>query len=36
MFISRYTVNDHLKSVFAKLGIHSRRELITGLFGQRA
>jgi DNA-binding CsgD family transcriptional regulator len=36
MFISRYTVNDHLKSVFAKLGIHSRRELVTGLFGQTA
>jgi DNA-binding CsgD family transcriptional regulator len=36
MFISRYTVNDHLNSVFAKLVIHSRRELITGLFGQRA
>ena len=34
MFISPYTVQDHLKSIFDKLGVHSRLDLLTRLFAQ--
>jgi DNA-binding CsgD family transcriptional regulator len=33
MFVSQHTVQDHLKSIFAKTSMHSRRELLSRALG---
>jgi DNA-binding CsgD family transcriptional regulator len=35
LFISTYTVRDHIKAVLDKLGVHSKRELIASILSQR-
>ena len=34
LFISKHTVHNHLRSVFEKTGVHSRRELVQRLFSE--
>jgi DNA-binding CsgD family transcriptional regulator len=33
LFITEYTVKDHLKGIFQKIGVHSRSELCPKILG---
>ena len=33
MFLSQHTVQDHLKSIFAKTSVHNRRTLLARVLG---
>jgi DNA-binding CsgD family transcriptional regulator len=33
--ISPYTVQDHVKAVLDRLGVHRKRELVAGILGRR-
>ena len=35
LFITEYTVKDHLKEIFQKIGVHSRNELCPKILGLR-
>jgi DNA-binding CsgD family transcriptional regulator len=33
LFVSEHTIQDHLKSIFGKTSLHSRRELLSAAIG---